>query len=136
MARTVVADSGFLVAFLSGLDSHNRWAVTVARRYPPPWHTCEAVLSEIDHVLGPHGLVPVAALLRSRALVASFRLDDELDRVLKLMERYSNVPMSVADACVVRMTETASDSMVLTTDNDFRIYRRHGRLAIPAMLPP
>ena len=55
--------------------------------------------------------------------------------VLKLLEKYSDVPMSVADACLVRMTETLNDPVLLTTDADFRIYWRHGRQIIPCMLP-
>ena len=47
----------------------------------------------------------------------------------------ADVPMSFADACLVRMTETLNDPMLLTTDTDFRIYRRHGRQVIPCMLP-
>jgi hypothetical protein len=33
------------------------------------------------------------------------------------------------------MTETLNDPMLLTTDTDFHIYRRHGRQMIPCMLP-
>ena len=60
---------------------------------------------------------------------------DDMDAVLKLLEKYANVPMSFADACLVRMTETLNDPMLLTTDGDFRIYRRHGRQTIPCVLP-
>ena len=44
-------------------------------------------------------------------------------------------PMSLADACLVRMTEVLPDPLLLTTDADFRIYRRHSRQAIPHLLP-
>jgi predicted nucleic acid-binding protein len=58
-----------------------------------------------------------------------------MDAVLKLLEKYADVPMSFADACLVRMTETLNDPVLLTTDDDFRIYRRHGRQIIPCVLP-
>lgn len=51
------------------------------------------------------------------------------------MERYSKVPMSVADACLVRMTELHPDSEVVTLDSDFRIYRRNRRQVIPVLIP-
>ena len=44
--------------------------------------------------------------------------------------------MSLADACLVRMSETVSGSTVLTLDGDFRIYRRHGQQKIPLLIPP
>jgi uncharacterized protein len=51
------------------------------------------------------------------------------------MEKYSNIPMSLADACLVRMTETLADPVVLTTDEDFRVYRRHSRQMVPCAIP-
>lgn len=51
------------------------------------------------------------------------------------MVRYANVPISLADASLVRMSEIFSDSPVLTLDGDFRIYRRNGRQAIPLIIP-
>ena len=58
-----------------------------------------------------------------------------MDAVLKLLEKYADVPMSFADACLVRMTETLNDPVLLTTDTDFRVYRPHGRQVIPCVLP-
>ena len=58
-----------------------------------------------------------------------------MDAVLKLLEKYSDVPMSFADACLVRMTEMLNNPVLLTTDADFRIYRRYGRQIIPCAMP-
>ncbi len=68
-------------------------------------------------------------------MVLTFDLDDELERVVGLMEKYADVPMSLADACLVRMTEALADPVLLTTDTDFRIYRRHSRQAVPCVMP-
>ena len=43
--------------------------------------------------------------------------------------------MSFADACLVRMTEALADPVLLTTDSDFRIYRRHSRQTVPCLIP-
>jgi len=55
--------------------------------------------------------------------------------VLRLMQKYAQTPMSLADACLVRMTETLADAVLLTTDTDFRIYRRHSRQVVPCVMP-
>jgi predicted nucleic acid-binding protein len=73
--------------------------------------------------------------LRRGALVCRYRFADDMDAVLKLLEKYADVPMSFADGCLVRMTETLNNPMLLTTDSDFRLYRRHGRQIIPCVLP-
>ena len=135
MAPNVLVDAGFLVALLSRRDANHRWASAQTPRLPPPWRTCDAVLSEAFHLLGPRGRAPLAALLRRRAAVLGFDLGSELERVLTLMHKYSDVPMSLADACLVRMTETLPDPVLLTTDADFRIYRRHSRQTVPCILP-
>ena len=44
-------------------------------------------------------------------------------------------PMSLADACLVRMTELDAQSVVLTLDSDFRVYRRNRRQMIPTIMP-
>ena len=135
MAGSVLVDAGFLVALLSRRDGNQDWAVAQASRFPPPWRTCEAVLSEAFHLLGARGAAGLAALLRRRTVVPGFDLGAEVEQVLKLMEKYENVPMSLADACLVRMTEALPDPVLLTTDGDFRVYRRHGRQAVPAVIP-
>jgi len=135
MAASVLADAGFLVALLSRRDVNHAWATAQAPRHPPPWKTCEAALSEAFHLLGTRGGPGLAALIRRGAVVSSFHLDEEVEAVLKLMQKYADVPMSLADACLVRMTEVSADPMLLTTDTDFRIYRRHGRHTVPCMLP-
>lgn len=135
MARNVLVDAGFLVALLSRRDSHHPWAVTQAPRHALPWRTCEAVLSEAFHLLGARGAPALSAILRRRALLVAFNLGNDMEPVLKLLQKYSDMPMSLADACLVRMTETLPDPVILTTDSDFRIYRRHSRQMVPCALP-
>ncbi len=135
MARNILVDAGFVVALLSSRDTHHKWAVTQASEMPPPWSSCEAVLSEAFHLLGARGAPNLAALLRRRALVVAFTLSENLEPVVKLIEKYSNVAIGLADACLVRMTETLADPIILTTDQDFRVYRRHSRQVVPCATP-
>lgn len=135
MAKSVLADAGFLVALLNRRDYHHAWAKSLGPRLVPPWRTCESALSEAFHLLGASGEPALAAMLRRRAVIVAFELDHHLDPVLALLKKYADVPMSLADACLVRMTETLAGAIVLTTDTDFRIYRRHSRQMVPCVLP-
>jgi uncharacterized protein len=135
MPVSVIVDASFVVALFSDRDTNHLWANEQARRFPPPWQTCEAVLAESFFLLGSRGDFTVAPLLRRRALLIAFQSSSNLERVLSLMQRYANVPMSFADACLVRMAEILPDPLVLTTDPDFRIYRRHGRDVVPCKMP-
>ena len=135
MVANVLVDAGFVVALLSRRDTHHPWAAAQAPQFAPPWSTCESVLSEAFHLVGARGMPGLSALLRRGSLLVAFDLANNLEPVLKLMQKYSDVPMSLADACLVRMTETLADPLVLTTDTDFRIYRRHSRHVVPCMTP-
>jgi predicted nucleic acid-binding protein len=135
MAASVIVDAGFLVALLSGRDTNHGWAVAQAQRFPPPWESCDAALSEAFHLLGVAGNQALAALLRRRAVVSTRLVGDAPEEVLNLMQKYADVPMSFADACLVRMTEVLSEPMLLATDSDFRIYRRLGRKTVPCVVP-
>lgn len=133
---TVIADTGFLVALLSRRDGRHAWAADEATRQPRPWHTCEPVLAEAFHILREPGVEAIMTLLDRGGLVVSFSLAEQQGPVLALMRKFADVPMSLADACLVRMTEIMADPLVLTTDLDFRTYRRHGRQVVPCMVPP
>lgn len=135
MAANVLVDAGFAVALLSSRDTHHGWATAQASQFVPPWHTCEAALSEAFNLVGSRGASRLGALLSRGSLRVAFALEKHLEPVLKLMQKYADVPMSLADACLVRMTETLADPVVLTTDSDFRAYRRHSRQVVPCVTP-
>ena len=73
--------------------------------------------------------------LRENLIELSFDLGDHLDAVSRLLTKYQDVPMSLADACLVRMSELHDRSRVFTLDADFKHYRRNGRQAIPLIYP-
>lgn len=135
MAASLIVDTGFLIALLSRDDAHHAWAAAQAARLPPPWKTCEAAVAEAFRLIGPAGAPGLGALLHRRAAVCSFHPGEESEQLVKLMLKYAGVPMSFADACLVRMSETMSDPLVLTTSAAFRVYRRHGRWAVPCVWP-
>lgn len=95
------------------------------------------MLAEACHLLKTwqEGSQSVIKLLETGALKIDFHLQDELASIKALMTRYQNIPMSLADACLVRMSELNASGTVLTLDSDFFIYRRHGRQIVPVIIP-
>lgn len=135
MAANVIVDAAFLVAVLNRREANHHWAAAQSRRLPLPWKTCDAVLSEAFHILAAKSAPRLAALLRERAVICAFQTGGQIDKVIHLMAKYADVPMSFADACLVRMTEMLTDPVVMTLDARFHIYRRHGNRTIPAVMP-
>ena len=137
MIRHVILDTGPLVALLDRNDRHHQWATDQWGQITPPLFTCEAVLAEACFLVRrfPGGQAAVMDLVRRGILDLSFRLLEEIEAIARLLQKYQDVPMSLADACLVRMAERYAGGVVFTLDNDFSIYRKIGRQTIPTLMP-
>ena len=137
MSETILLDTGSLVAVLYRRDEFHKWAVKKIGNMPAPLLTCEAVIAEacfLTHrMLGSSNAV--YDFVETGAVKIDFNLAEEFETVKNLALRYQNVPMSLADACLVRMSEIYENSTVFTTDSDFLIYRKNGNQIIPTILP-
>ncbi|MCX7662798.1 MAG: PIN domain-containing protein [Tepidimonas fonticaldi] len=133
----ILLDTGPWVALHCRNDRYHAWAKQQFASYPGPFLTCEAVVAETCFLLARAGFDPAKALaLLERGVVqVSMSLQDEIASVRGLFERYDNVPASLADACLIRLSELYEPSRLMTLDSDFRVYRRHGRRAIPVIMP-
>jgi len=137
MARIVLIDTGGIVAALRRRDQHHAWARAHFEAFVEPCLTCEAVLSESFFLLerAREGKQALCGLLEREIITVAFSLKEQLAETLRLLRRYSDTPMSLADACLVRMTELIDDATIFTTDTDFETYRKHGRQTIPLIQP-
>lgn len=135
--RSVILDAGPLAAMLRQRDQHPRWASAQVVNIPAPMLTCEAVLSEAHFLLQnvPTMRQEIAAMSEVGIVLVAFSYEEEKASIRKLLEKYADVPMSFADACLVRMSDIYPDSAIFTLDSDFKIYRRNGRQPIPLIYP-
>ena len=133
----MLLDTGPLVAYLNRRDRRHDWAVECwSALFDPVW-TCEAVLSEAMFLLQSEGIgvEPILQLVERGIVRLDFVLSDDRPDVFRLLRKYADPPMSLADACLVRMAEVADPCQVLTTDKDFLVYRRKGRQVLPLIAP-
>ena len=130
-------DTGPIVAFLNRRDRYHPWASQELSKLQPPLLTCEAVISEACFLMRRFGggARSVMELLRRGLILIDFNLSDEVEPIDKLLSKYEDVPISLADACLVRMSEQLSQSTILTLDSDFTRYRKNGRQVIPTRMP-
>jgi predicted nucleic acid-binding protein len=130
-----IADTGFIVAFKNRTDQHHQWAVDVARQIEAPALTCEAVLSEAAFHL--RSSEAVLALADVGLLKVAFEVGESIDKLHDLAIRYVDRQADFADLCLIRMSELFPRHVVVTVDEeDFRVYRRNKREAIPLLCPP
>ena len=133
----LILDTSFLVAFLRERDEFHDWAVTALKAHHGTLATCEAVLAETCHLIRDRldAKKSLMAAVAAGQIGLPFLLAKEAGAVEKLMSRYRNIPMSLADACLVRMAEIHNEGIVLTLDYDFKIYRKTNRQVIPTVMP-
>ena len=130
-----IADTGFVVALARADDRYHRWAADVARGITEPLLTCEAVLAEAAFHLESSSYV--LSLIEDRLLQVTFDFSQNLLQLQELARRYADRKPDLADLCLIRMSELHPRYTVITVDeNDFRVYRRNKREAIPLLCPP
>ena len=136
MTRTIL-DTGPLIAYLNREDRFHEWAVAQLSQLTPPLLTCEPVLAECCFLVKRSGQHPadIMTKLREGAMEIALGLKAEAAAIEVLMRRYGDTPMSLADACLVRVSELQKDSRVCTLDRHFNHYRRYGRQVIPLLAP-
>lgn len=136
MSRVIV-DTGPLVAFFDRDSEFHDWVCDRFRELSGPLFTCEPVLTETLFLLKRGGLDPDGplALIERGELICELNVAGEIIAIRRLLQKYRDLPATLADACLVRMTEFTRTSAVLTLDRDFLIYRRNGRQVIPLIAP-
>ena len=137
MRPGALLDTGPLVAYLRRRDRHHDWAAEQFATLNLPLLTCEPVLTEAGFLIIRDGQQPTRVLdvLRRGAVRIGFELNDQLAAVRTLMDRYANMPMSLADACLVRLAEMTR-LPICTLDSDFEVYRAHRSRTLDLIMPP
>jgi uncharacterized protein len=131
-----LTDTGPLIAYFDASDRHHAWSCEVFNLLTPPIFTCDAVVTEAFHMLRalPPARDRLLEMIERRDLAIVPVFPAEAGPVRKLLAKYGP-RMDLADACLVRLTESQRDCRLLTLDSDFQFYRRHSREPIPLLAP-
>ena len=137
MRSRVIVDTGPLVALLNRNDHAHVWVVQQLQDIQPPMVTCESVLAEATYLTRqtPGARVALIEMVGESFLTIGMAVADHHSALLAMVRRYADVPMSLADACLVRLAELFPQSPVLTLDSDFSVYRKNGRQVIEVLRP-
>jgi predicted nucleic acid-binding protein len=132
-----IVDTGPLVAFFDRAERHHRWVTERVEALEAPLLVCEPVLTETIYLLARYSRAQdtLLDLLQDGALSSAFRIADHVGELRRLLQKYRDTPMSLANACVVRMAEVHKRHAVLTLDSDFSVYRKHGRTPLTLIHP-
>jgi len=125
--RSVLLDTGPMVAYLDRSESANSWARTTLLATQGNLVTTSAVITEAMHFLSPVPSGPSALselIDRGPVQVFDFCGAPDLRRAVARMVRYADTPMDFADATLVLLAEMVGSGDILTLDRrGFRTYR-------------
>jgi predicted nucleic acid-binding protein len=137
MQKRVIIDTSPLVALINKKDNTHEWAKQQWSQIKAPLLTCESVITEsfflLRNIYG--GEAAIIRLIERNVIKIAFDLESEIESLKDLLISYKSVPISLADACLVRMAEVNESSSIFTLDSDFRIYRKNRNQIIDLIIP-
>ncbi len=137
MTNLIILDTGPLVAYMNRGDKYHGWAKQRFQEIAPPILTCQAVISEacflVRNIL--QGREIILEMLERNLIQTEFNLNIEAKSIKQLITKYQNIPMSLADACLVRMAELYEGAKIMTLDKDFIVYRKNKKQALSCITP-
>ncbi len=128
----IIADTGFWVALANRTDQHHEQAMNQMRKLTEPLITTWPVMTETCHLLlkrqGVQAEIGFIRSYRDGAFSVFDVRENDRDRILSLMQQYTDLPMDLADASLVVLAEFLGHGRILSTDRrDFRTYRWKNR---------
>jgi uncharacterized protein len=135
--RWAIVDTGPLVALFDKSEEHHLWASEQVELLDLPMLVCEPVLVEAMFLLGKNHRAQhdLLGLVEDGTLRIAFRLVEYVSDIRALRKKYSDLPMSLADACLVRMAELYEDHALFTLDSHFTVYRKYGKAPLNLIYP-
>jgi predicted nucleic acid-binding protein len=134
--RRVILDAGPLVAWFCPRDEHHSWDRRVFAELAPGSLVCEAVLTEVCHLILKEGINQVRVIESAAAgRLIPVSLSNELSIIANFLTRYADSPMDFAYACVLRLAELHPQAAICTVDSQFRFFRKNARDPLQLIAP-
>jgi len=125
----IIADTGFWVALGNDKDEYHLQAISVLEKINDSLITTYPVITEVCHLLlkrsGKNAMLKFIEFHFQSKDLEIFQIElSHKARIFKLMQKYSDLPMDLADASLVLLAEELGHGRILSTDKrDFHTYR-------------
>ena len=135
MQKTIV-DSGPLIALFDKNDKYHQVVVNFFRDFQGEFITTWAVITEVTHMLDFNLKVQIDFLkwVELGALTLYNIEQSELREIIRMMSKYTNVPMDLADSTLMYVAQKEKITDIVSIDSDFDIYRTIKKQALCNLL--
>lgn len=130
--KNTLIDAGPLIALFNRNDKYHKKIKKFIKSYKGILTTSWPVITEVCHVLdfNTDAQIDFLQWIRRGGLRIVDIKPTELNRIIQLSAKYSDIPVDLADASLVVISERLKIKEIVTIDSDHYIYRTIGRKAI------
>jgi len=126
--RSIVVDSGPLIALFDASDQYHERAVHFVRDLSDALVTNLPVLTEVVYMLDFSAQAQRDFLYWSEgAMAIDTETRGDFPRIRAILDKYRDLPADFADASLVALCERLRTTAVASVDQDFTIYRTRDR---------
>jgi len=125
MKNTILVDSGPLIALFDKTDTYHLSVLEFLKSFQGKLVTTWAVLTEVSHMLDFNLQAQIDFLkwVEMGGVEVYDISQNKLSHIIEMMQKYTNVPMDLADATLLYVAQTQNIKKILSIDSDFDIYR-------------
>ena len=135
--NAVLLDTGVIVALLDRSERRHAECVEALELLDAPLVTCDAVIAEACYLT--RDLAGAAEAILENVRTGMFQIPLALSReaagVQRLLRKYRDRKIDLADACLVHLATELRTGQILTLDSDFKVYRWAVTRVFEALLP-
>lgn len=123
--KSSLIDAGPIIALFNKNDKFHKVVKEFIKEYKGKLITSWPVITEASHMLDFNVQVQIDLFkwIRLGGLIIEEVNIDDIDRIIALSEKYSDIPMDLADASLVVLSEKLKIKEIITIDSDYYIYR-------------
>lgn len=123
--QSTLVDAGPLIALFDKSDSYHKRAVSFLKQSQGLLITTWPVIAEVSHMLDFSTKTQINFLKWiNRGGLQIFDLEFyHLIRMIELSEKFTDVPMDLADATLIVASEAKGITKIASIDSDFYVYR-------------
>ena len=126
MKRCLI-DAGPLIALFNNSDRYHQSVLEFIRDYQGVLLTTWPVITEVCYMLNFSNQAQTDFL--KWISIGAVRIHEignlSMDRLIELINKYNDVPMDLADASLVLVSEETVITEIISIDSDFNIYRNN-----------
>ncbi|MFW5879341.1 MAG: type II toxin-antitoxin system VapC family toxin [bacterium] len=123
--KSTLIDAGPIIALFNKNDKYHKVIKEFLKDYQGKLITSWPVITEASHMLdfNVHVQIDLFKWIKLGGLLIEEVNIDDIGRIITLSEKYSDIPMDLADASLVVLSEKLKIKEIITIDSDYYIYR-------------